>query len=46
MGPSARAAAALQATRTEPGDVASVVYPFLTWEDETLLFERNLAAER
>jgi carbamoyltransferase len=37
---------ALQATNTQPGDVASVVYPFLGWEEETRLFERNLANER
>ncbi len=37
---------ALQATRTDPAEVQSVVYPFLGWEEETRLFERNLADER
>jgi carbamoyltransferase len=37
---------ALQATNTEPKEVDSVVYPFLGWQDETRLFERNLATER
>ena len=37
---------ALQATRTDPADVQSVMYPFLGWEEETRLFERNLAEER
>ena len=37
---------ALQATRTDPADVQSVVYPFLGWQEETRLFERNLANER
>ena len=31
---------------TDPNDVESVVYPFLGWEEETRLFERNLANER
>jgi carbamoyltransferase len=37
---------ALQATHTSPEDVHSVVYPFLGWDEETRLFERNLAQER
>src|SRR6478735_7451449 len=37
---------ALQATGTDPKEVQSVVYPFLGWQDETRLFERNLANER
>ena len=28
-------------TNTLPGDVDKVVYPFLTWQDETRLFERE-----
>ena len=37
---------ALQATGTTPADVQCVVYPFLGWQEETRLFERNLANER
>jgi len=37
---------ALQSTNTDPKEVDSVVYPFLGWQDETRLFERNLATER
>src|SRR4029453_7899453 len=37
---------ALQATRTAATDIEKVVYPFLTCEEETRLFERNLAKER
>jgi len=37
---------ALHATKTDPKEVQSVVYPFLGWQDETRLFERNLANER
>ncbi|MEQ1573330.1 MAG: carbamoyltransferase C-terminal domain-containing protein [Vicinamibacterales bacterium] len=36
----------LQATKTDPADVQSVVYPFFGWEEETRLFERNLETER
>jgi carbamoyltransferase len=37
---------ALQATHTEPDDIDAVVYPFLTWQEETELFGRNLQTER
>ena len=37
---------ALSATSTAPEDIDRVVYPFLTWEEETRLFERHLANER
>ena len=37
---------ALSATGTTPEDIDRVVYPFLTWEEETRLFERHLANER
>jgi carbamoyltransferase len=37
--------AALDATGTDPAEIDRVVYPFLTWDEETRLFERNLAAE-
>src|SRR6476469_3992704 len=37
---------ALQATRTDPADVSAVVYPVFEWQEETRLFERNLANER
>ena len=36
----------LDATGTEPGDIDRVVYPFLSWEEETRLFTANLARER
>jgi carbamoyltransferase len=39
-------AAAFEATRTDPAEIDLVVYPFLSWEEETRLFERNLADER
>src|SRR5260221_7844807 len=39
-------ASALDATGTDPRDVDTVVYPFLGWQDETRLFEANLANER
>jgi len=37
---------AFDVTGTSPEDIAEVVYPFLPWEEETRLFEANLAAER
>jgi carbamoyltransferase len=37
---------ALQATGTTVGEFEHVVYPFLTYDEETRLFERNLAKER
>jgi carbamoyltransferase len=37
---------ALDRTGTRPEEIARVVYPFLTWEEETRLFERNLERER
>jgi carbamoyltransferase len=37
---------ALSVTGTAPEDIDRVVYPFLSWEDETRLFERHLANER
>jgi carbamoyltransferase len=37
---------ALRATRTQPDEIDSVVYPFLEWQEETRLFEQNLATER
>jgi carbamoyltransferase len=38
--------AALDATGTEPADLAAVCYPFLGWEEETRLFRKNLEAEK
>jgi carbamoyltransferase len=38
--------AAFQATGTEPEDITAVCYPFLSWEEETRLFGKNLAAEK
>src|ERR1700680_3412327 len=37
---------ALQATGTSLAEIDRVVYPFLTYDEETRLFERNLAKER
>ena len=37
---------ALDRTGTKPEEIATVTYPFLTYDDETRLFERNLAKER
>src|SRR5262245_66439976 len=37
---------AFTATGTKAENIDVVAYPFLTWEEETRLFERNLAAER
>ena len=34
---------AMSATGTSASDIDRVVYPFLPWEEETRLFERNLA---
>ena len=36
----------LDRTSTQPGDFAVVAYPFLGWDEETRLFERNLQRER
>src|SRR5712692_4998897 len=36
----------LQATNTQPEEIDVVVYPFLGWQEETRLFQRNLASER
>jgi carbamoyltransferase len=37
---------ALDRTGTRPEDIDRVVYPFLPYDEETRLFERNLAKER
>jgi len=37
---------ALQATGTQPEEIDSVSYPFFGWQEETRLFEQNLAGER
>ena len=37
---------ALEVTGTTASEIDRVVYPFLTYEEETRLFERNLARER
>jgi carbamoyltransferase len=37
---------ALRATQTETEDISSVMYPFLEWQEETRLFQQNLANER
>jgi carbamoyltransferase len=37
---------ALQTTGTRLAEIDRVVYPFLTYDEETRLFERNLAKER
>src|SRR5262245_47241656 len=37
---------AFKTTGLKADQIDSVMYPFLTWEEETRLFERNLAAER
>jgi carbamoyltransferase len=37
---------ALERTGTDAGDIEVVTYPFFTWEEETRLLERGLAAER
>lgn len=38
--------AALEWTRTRPVEIDCVVYPFLSWQEETRLFRKNLEAER
>ncbi len=38
--------AGLEFTGIELSDIDRVTYPFLTWEEETTLFERNLERER
>lgn len=38
--------AAFDATGTSPTDIDAVSYPFLTWDEETRLFRKNLQAER
>ena len=37
---------ALAATGTQIGEIDRVVYPFLTYDEETRLFQKNLANER
>lgn len=37
---------ALEATGTSPEDLDVVTYPFLGWQEETRLFERNMSSER
>ncbi|MGH9409029.1 MAG: carbamoyltransferase family protein [Vicinamibacterales bacterium] len=37
---------AFDATGTKPDEIGEVMYPFLSWEEETRLFERNLETER
>lgn len=37
---------AFEVTHTSPSEVESVMYPFLAWDEETRLFERNLESER
>jgi carbamoyltransferase len=37
---------ALARTGLEPTDIDRVVYPFFDWQEETRLFQKNLAAER
>src|SRR6185295_18221854 len=37
---------ALDRTGTKPEEIDRVVYPFLSYDEETRLFERNLAKER
>src|SRR6185369_17932280 len=36
----------LKVTGIKAEQIEAVTYPFLSWEEETRLFERNLAAER
>jgi Predicted carbamoyl transferase, NodU family len=38
--------AGLESTGIQLSDIDVVTYPFLTWEEETALFERNLEQER
>ena len=44
--PTRALADALEQTGTRIDEIESVVYPFLGWQDETRLFEKNLANER
>jgi carbamoyltransferase len=37
---------ALRATRTQPDEIHTVVYPFFGWQEESRLFEQSLASER
>ena len=37
---------AFRRTGTDPDDIELVTYPFLSWDEETRLFEKNLTAER
>jgi carbamoyltransferase len=37
---------AFRATGTEAGEIEAVMYPFLDWQEETRLFQQNLAHER
>ncbi|MBA3269451.1 MAG: carbamoyltransferase, partial [Acidobacteria bacterium] len=37
---------ALQATGTTVDEISCVTYPFLPWQEETRLFEKNLSTER
>src|SRR5687768_14575049 len=37
---------ALRVTNTRTEEISAVMYPFLDWQEETRLFQRNLAAER
>lgn len=37
---------AFETTGAGPEDIDAVAYPFLTWQEETRLFEHNIAAER
>ena len=37
---------ALEATSTTMAEIDRIVYPFLTFDQETKLFEKNLARER
>ncbi len=37
---------AFEQTGTTPDEIETVVYPFLTWQEETSLFQRNLSNER
>ena len=37
---------ALEATGTRPAEIDEVTYPFLSWEEETKLFTRNIREER
>src|ERR1700741_904084 len=43
--PSESLEAALAFTGLKPQDIDVVAYPFLTWQQETKLFEKNLSSE-